>query len=55
MLEAIRLVKEEQFSIKAAAVATNTAKANVVPRMTLSDRLKKPQPDVRPILGWPQE
>jgi len=55
MTEAIRLVNEEDFSIKRAALLTNRVKKNVVPRMTLSDRMKKERPDERPALGRPQE
>jgi hypothetical protein len=42
MVEAMRLVREEDYSIKAASSFTNEVKINSVPRMTLSDRLKKP-------------
>jgi hypothetical protein len=55
MTEAIRLVNEEDFSIKRAALLTNRVKKNVMPRMTLSDRMKKERPDERPALGRPQE
>jgi hypothetical protein len=51
--EAIRLVREEEYSIAQASLLINNVKKNVVPRMTLSDRLKcsKEQPE----LGRPQE
>jgi hypothetical protein len=52
--EAIRLVKEEDFSVAAAAIVLNDVKQNKVPRMTLSDRLKKDAPSVKPRLGRPQ-
>jgi hypothetical protein len=55
MTEAIWLVTEEDFSIKRAALLTNRVKKNVMPRMTLSDRMKKERPDERPALGRPQE
>jgi hypothetical protein len=42
IVEAIRLVREEEFSIAAASSYINNVKTNIVPRMTLSDRLKKP-------------
>jgi hypothetical protein len=53
MKEAIRLVKEEEFSISQASLVINRIKKNVVPRMTLSNRLKEPQHT--PALGRPQE
>jgi transposase-like protein len=53
MAEAVRLVKEEDYSISAASVATNSVKKNAVPRMTLSDRLRMDKPN--PSLGRPQE
>lgn len=53
VLEAIRLVKEEEYCIKAAAKLLNDRKQNEVPRMTLSDRLHKPNSDEKPSLGRP--
>jgi hypothetical protein len=53
MLEAMRLVREEELSIKAASKYINSVKKNEVPRMTLSDRLKRPGEN--PPLGRPQE
>jgi hypothetical protein len=53
--EAIRLVQEEQFSVSSAAVFVNEIKRNKVPRMTLTDRLRKDAPAVKPTLGRPQE
>lgn len=55
MLEAVRLVSEENFTIKAAALATNNNKLHAVPRMTLSNRLSRTAPDVTPALGRPVE
>lgn len=55
LLEAVRLVVEEDFSISCAAQHLNDVKTGVVPRMTLSDRLKKEEPTVKPVLGRPQE
>lgn len=55
MVEAIRLVQEEDYSILRACKVTNTVKINEVPRMTLSDRLKKENPTDKPSLGRPQE
>jgi len=55
MLEAIRLVREDEFSINAASKFINGAKLNPVPRMTLSDRLKTQTPTAQPLLGRPQE
>ena len=54
-MEAIRLVKEDGFSINKACSALNEVKVNLVPRMTLSDRLKKDNPTTKPPLGRPQE
>lgn len=51
MLEAVRLVKEEELSIKAAALETNSVKKNSVPRTTLSDRLRWPDPQRSEPLG----
>jgi len=53
MLEAMRLVREEELSIKAASKYINSVKKNEVPRMTLSDRLKRPGENTP--LGRPQE
>jgi hypothetical protein len=55
MLEAIRLVKEDEFSVKTAAAYVNDRKLNAVPRMTLTDRLRKLDPDDQPTLGRPVE
>lgn len=55
MAEAVRLVKEEGYCIKAAALETNRAKKNCVPRMTLSDRMKQPDPLKNQPLGRRQE
>jgi hypothetical protein len=55
LLEAIRLVSEEGFSIASAANFVNTVKTNKVPRMTLADRLTHEDPDLRPVLGRPQQ
>ncbi len=55
MMEAICLVREEEFSIKAASRHLNSNKQNEVPRMTLSDRLKSRAPKETPSLGRPQE
>jgi hypothetical protein len=53
MLEAMRLVREEEYSMKAASKLINRVKKNEVPRITLSNRLKRP--DENPPLGRPQE
>ena len=53
MLEAMRLVREEEYSIKAASKLINSVKKNEVPQMTLRDRLKRPGKN--PPLGRPQE
>lgn len=53
MKEAIRLVKYEDYSIVQASLVINRVKKNVVPRMTLSDRLKDPKEET--VLGRPQE
>jgi hypothetical protein len=55
VLEAVRLVKSQGFSIMKAAKYTNSVKKNPVPRTTLSDRLRKAQPTEAPALGRPQE
>jgi hypothetical protein len=54
MQEAIRLVREDEFSIAKASKFLNSVKVNPVPRMTLSDRVKRPNPGPVP-LGRPQE
>jgi hypothetical protein len=53
MLEAMRLVQEEEYSLKAASKLINSVKKNEEPRMTLSDRLMRPGEN--PPLGRPQE
>jgi hypothetical protein len=53
VLEAVRLVVEEEFCIKAAAMEINSVKTNAVPRTTLSDRLKKETPTLTPTMGRP--
>lgn len=55
MLEAVRLVQEEDFSVKAAAAFTNEVKKNIVPRTTLNDWLLSAAPNVVPQLGRPTE
>ncbi len=55
IVEAIRLVREEDFSIAASAAATNKVKLHVVPRMTLSDCLWRETPQKKPALGRPIE
>lgn len=55
VLEAVRLVRSCGFSTMKAAKHTNSVKKNVVPRMTLSDRLRRTVPMDRPALGRPQE
>lgn len=52
MNEAIRLVKDEEWSAAQACLVINSVKKNVVPRMTLNDRLKTMD---NPALGRPQE
>jgi hypothetical protein len=52
--EAIRLVKEEDLSVAAAAIVLNDVKKNKVLRIMLSDCLKKDAPSVKPRLGQPQ-
>jgi hypothetical protein len=47
------LVREEEYRIKAASKLINSVKKNEVPRMTLSDRLKRPGEN--PPLSRPQE
>ncbi len=49
MMEAVRLVRENGYSVAAAA------KASGIPRMTLSNRLQKKDPMEDPKLGRPQE
>jgi hypothetical protein len=50
---AICLVKFEDHSIAQASLVINRVKKNVMPRMTLSDRLKDPKEE--PMLSRPQE
>jgi hypothetical protein len=54
MLEAIRLVQQEDYSISRAALFIKAVKENVVPRMSLSDCLPKGLVKT-PLLGRPQE
>ncbi len=42
MDEAIRLVREEDCSMAKASLLVNNVKLNPVPKMTLSDSLKRP-------------
>jgi hypothetical protein len=44
VLEAIRLVKQEDYSISCACEVINETKVNRIPRMTLSDRLRSDTP-----------
>jgi hypothetical protein len=55
MVEAIRLVKEEEYSIKAAAALINDRKKKEIPRMTLSNRLRRTEPGKMPKMGRPAE
>ena len=55
ILEAVRLVKEEDYSINKAAIIINSKKKNEVLRMTLSNRLRNKEPDKKPKLGRPVE
>ncbi len=55
MLEAIRLVREEGMSIKAASRMTNQVKKQAVPRSTIQDRLLTKNPLGQPSLGRPVE
>jgi hypothetical protein len=54
ILEAIRLVREEDYSCARACEAINDKKLNPVPRMTLNDRLNKNLPTKQPSMGRPQ-
>jgi hypothetical protein len=54
LAEAVRLVRMEGWSKKGAAAVINERKANIVPRMTLVDRLKLESPLATPKLGRPQ-
>lgn len=53
MVEAVRLVQEEDYNIMSAAATINARKKNPVPRMTLSDRLRSKEPTDKPKLGRP--
>jgi len=53
VVEAVRLVRMENFSKKAAALFINERKANIVPRMTLVDRLARESPLKKPKIGRP--
>lgn len=55
MVEAIRLCKEEDYSVKRAALLINNRKKSQVPRTTLSDRLRGENPRTKPALGRPTE
>lgn len=55
MVEAVRLVREDGYAKKTAALATNSVKLHVVPVQTLRDRLDRPDPTAMPVLGRPQE
>ena len=55
IIEGIRLVKEEEFSVKTAAGHVNDVRLNIVPRMTLADRLRRANPSEKPTLGRPIE
>lgn len=55
MQEAVRLVQEEEYAKKTAALTINEVKLHVVPVQTLRDRLERPNPSVTPQLGRPQE
>ena len=55
MIEAVRLVKEEYYTIKRAAATINSSKKNDVPRMTLSNRINNQDPARKPLLGRPVE
>lgn len=56
MLEAVRLVREEEKTLTFAAACINHVKKNVVPRMTLSDRMKRMARGImdKPALGRQQ-
>lgn len=51
MQEAIRLYKNEEYSLSCAAREINDVKTRVVPAMTLFDRLKRKNFLKRPVLG----
>lgn len=55
VVEALRLIREEGYSCVQAALVLNSVKVNIVPRMTLNDRLKREEPAKQPKLGRPQE
>lgn len=55
ILEAVRLVREEEYSCASACEVINDKKLNPVPRMTLNDRLRKDNPVITPTVGRPQE
>jgi len=51
--EAVRLVLEEGYAVRTAAVLITGVKKNKVPRMTLADRLRQNSPKKRVELGRP--
>jgi len=51
MVEAVRLVLDEHYSIKRAALKINAVKRSEVPRMTLSNRLARANPRDQPNVG----
>lgn len=55
MEEAIRLVVERNYTVKKASLTINSRKLNVVPRMTLNDRMHKKSPQKQPKIGRPVE
>lgn len=55
MEEAIRLVTDENYSIKKASLTINSVKLNAIPRMTLNDRMHRRSPEKLPQVGRPVE
>ncbi|MBM3939120.1 MAG: hypothetical protein FJ333_10790 [Sphingomonadales bacterium] len=51
----MRLVREENYSIKKASLEVNEVKKNIVPRTTLNDRILANEPLLIPALGRPPE
>jgi hypothetical protein len=55
MLEAVRLIREQEFSVKKAMAYISDAKQNPVPRMTWMNRLARILPTAKPQMGRPMQ
>jgi hypothetical protein len=55
VLEAVWLVREQEFSVKKAVAYISDAKQNPVPRMTLMNQLVKTIPTAKPYMEMPMQ